>query len=123
VRGFGVEIMGASDNVIRGGLTSKFVDVDELLRVVRAEPLADPVVRPLDDGDGWQRYSTPGAPFTFRRLELDGEETLRTIHPTRPSLVLCTSGDAQSLQQGDTVYLAPGDEITVSGRAQLFVAE
>jgi mannose-6-phosphate isomerase len=123
VRGFGVEIMGASDNVIRGGLTSKFVDVDELLRVVRAQPLADPVVRALDDGDGWSHYPTPGAPFTLRRLELNGVDTIRTIRATRPSLVLCTAGDAQSLRQGDTVYLAPGDEITVSGQAQLFVAE
>ena len=39
-----IELMGASDNVVRGGLTVKQVDVDELLRVFDTTPLADPVV-------------------------------------------------------------------------------
>ena len=43
LRGCGVEIMAASDNVLRGGLTPKHVDVDELLRVLRFEVLDDPV--------------------------------------------------------------------------------
>ena len=45
LRGTGVEIMAASDNVLRGGLTSKYVDVPELLRLLRYEPLRDPVRR------------------------------------------------------------------------------
>ena len=36
--GGGVEIMAASDNVLRGGLTPKHIDVDELLHVLRFEP-------------------------------------------------------------------------------------
>ena len=39
LHGSGVELMGASDNVVRGGLTVKPVDVDELLRVVDPTPL------------------------------------------------------------------------------------
>ena len=49
LRGAGVEIMAASDNVLRGGLTPKRVDVDELLRVLRFEVLDDPVL-PADRG-------------------------------------------------------------------------
>ena len=33
--GVGIELMANSDNVLRGGLTSKHIDVDELLRVTR----------------------------------------------------------------------------------------
>ena len=47
--------MGASDNVVRGGLTDKPVDVDLLLTTVDATPLADPVLRAAD------RYELPGA--------------------------------------------------------------
>ncbi len=43
LHGVGIELMGASDNVIRGGLTVKPVDVDELLHVVDPTPLADPL--------------------------------------------------------------------------------
>ncbi len=52
VSGVGVEVMAASDNVVRGGFTSKPVDVDELLRLLRYEVLADPVVRPDDRHTG-----------------------------------------------------------------------
>ena len=54
LRGAGVEIMAASDNVLRGGLTPKHVDVAELLRVLRFEVLADPVraARPVAPGCG-----------------------------------------------------------------------
>ena len=44
--GLGVEIMANSDNVIRGGMTSKHVDVDVLTRLVDTDPLSDPVIRP-----------------------------------------------------------------------------
>ena len=42
--GAGIELMGASDNVVRGGLTTKPVDVADLLTIVDAEPLDDPVM-------------------------------------------------------------------------------
>ena len=69
LRGTGVEIMAASDNVLRGGLTPKRVDVDELLRVLRFEVLDDPVVPPLDGrpgrghlaGAGGRLRAAPGA--------------------------------------------------------------
>ena len=51
--GFGVEIMAASDNVLRGGLTPKHVDVPELLRVLRFEPLSDPVRQPVAVSPAW----------------------------------------------------------------------
>ena len=44
--GAGIELMGASDNAVRGGLTQKPVDVDDLLAVVDPTPLADPVLPP-----------------------------------------------------------------------------
>ena len=46
LRGAGIELMGASDNVVRGGLTVKQVDVDELLGVVDPTPLAEPCCPP-----------------------------------------------------------------------------
>ena len=42
LRGAGIELMGASDNVVRGGLTVKPVDVDELLRILDPTPLPGP---------------------------------------------------------------------------------
>src|SRR6185436_10757461 len=59
LRGVGVEIMAASDNVLRGGLTPKLVDVEELLRVLRFEVLDEPVTRAEDLGNGLTAYPVP----------------------------------------------------------------
>src|SRR5262249_28273231 len=47
LRGMAVEIMANSDNVLRGGLTPKHVDVPELLRVLDFEPVRDPIITPI----------------------------------------------------------------------------
>ena len=66
LHGAGIELMRASDNVVRGGLTNKTVDVDELLRVVDPTPLAQPVMAESTAGS---RYPLPEAGCTLVRLE------------------------------------------------------
>lgn len=65
--GLGIELMGPSDNVLRGGLTQKHVDVDELLAVVDTTPLVDPRLAAIEL-DGAMAYRPP-APFELRRIE------------------------------------------------------
>ena len=121
VRGFGVEIMEASDNVVRGGLTPKHVDIEELLRVLDYTPLLDPVVRPVEATPGCWRYDTPGAPFDFWRFEIDGE--LAHTATTR-ELLLCTAGSAGVIRQGESMYLEAGEPVRLHGQATVFrVAE
>ncbi len=93
LHGAGIELMGASDNVVRGGLTVKPVDVEELLRVVDPTPLPDPV---LADG---RRLELPAAGVALVRLDV-GETHAATIHELGIDL------------DGTTFYLAPGDELT-----------
>ena len=61
LRGAGIELMGASDNVVRGGLTSKEVDVDLLLATVDPTPLDDPVLAPA------ARFELPAAGVALER--------------------------------------------------------
>jgi len=92
LHGAGIELMGASDNVVRGGLTVKTVDVDELLRVFDPTPLPDPV---LPAGD---RFDLPAAGVS-----------LLCLHPgERHSAV----GHELSIDMdGRTRYAAPGEEL------------
>ena len=71
--GVGVEIMANSDNVLRGGLTPKHIDVPELLRVLNFTP-ADPAeLSPTFRTVGAERiYLTPAPEFRLSRIELDG---------------------------------------------------
>src|SRR6478735_2291672 len=75
LRGFGVEVMANSDNVVRGGLTVKHIDVDELLTVLDFEPLPEPRVPRTEVEPGRWRYETPSAPFTMSQIRLGDART------------------------------------------------
>jgi mannose-6-phosphate isomerase len=119
--GTGIEVMGSSDNVVRCGLTNKHVDVNELLATVVPRPLPNPIVHATpvaktEAGRLW-KYVTPDAPFTLWVHQIDGTETLRAR--TR-ELTLCGVGATNLLHRGEACYLAPGEEITLNGKATLF---
>ncbi|GAC47600.1 mannose-6-phosphate isomerase, class I [Gordonia aichiensis] len=71
--GTGVEIMANSDNVLRGGLTPKHIDVPELLRVLDFTPVDVDDLRPRVQTVGAERiYLTPAPEFRLSRVELEG---------------------------------------------------
>ncbi len=116
LRGTAVEVMGASDNVVRGGLTAKHVDVVELLRTLDYSPLADPRCRPLRVSPTTVRFPTPGAPFVLHGHHADG---VLDIEASTRELVLCAAGSTRELRTGEVAYLAPGDRLALHGTATL----
>ncbi|MEM9615828.1 MAG: mannose-6-phosphate isomerase, class I [Actinomycetota bacterium] len=88
LRGVGVELMANSDNVIRGGLTVKHIDVDELLAVVDTNPMTAPVQTAVD---GVHRFDTPVPEFALERVTGTEIEAV----PTGPEIVLVTAGEAR----------------------------
>jgi mannose-6-phosphate isomerase len=131
--GAGVELMANSDNVLRGGLTSKHVDVAELLRVLDFRPVTPPVLRGTAD-DGWVRYDTDAAEFLLRRLSGDATTGEVAVPDSGPRILLCTAGSArvrgdaaaQELGRGQALWLGASDTgVTVAPReagTQLFLA-
>jgi mannose-6-phosphate isomerase len=134
LRGLGVEIMANSDNVLRGGLTPKHVDVPELLRVLDFEPIDLPVVLAEPVGDGSVRYRTPAPEFALRRFDLTAGSAQVPLTAAGPGIVLCTSGSVRLLQDGAQLVLERGAAAWISasdndiraqavdGNAQLFCA-
>lgn len=92
LRGAGIELMGASDNVVRGGLTVKHVDVNLLLEIVDPTPLADPVLATSDV------YELPAAGVALRRLTAGNEHTA-----TSHELTIDVAGRSWHLTPGDTL--------------------
>lgn len=115
--GVGVEVMGASDNVIRGGLTDKAVDVDELLSIVRYDTLDDPVLSPVEVRAGQWRYPTPNAPFELWRFDVIASMSRTAIGR---ELLVCTAGDSGVLHRGEAAYLAPSESIELEGPSTVF---
>lgn len=118
LHGMGLEVMGASDNVIRGGLTPKHVDVDELLDITDFRPLVGPLVslRPMRPCS-WL-YETPGAPFRVQRHDIDG--IWRHTSEGR-EIVVCTDGDLGALARGGVAYLRPDEEVVLPSTAPAVV--
>ncbi|MGJ9373662.1 mannose-6-phosphate isomerase, class I [Nesterenkonia sp. CF4.4] len=91
LHGVGVELMGNSDNVLRGGLTGKHLDVDELLSVTDCEVLPVPHCPVQQSGSTPHRirYEAPFKDFTLERIEFPGETVL---DQPGHGIVLCTAG-------------------------------
>jgi mannose-6-phosphate isomerase len=126
LRGTGVEIMAASDNVLRGGLTPKHVDVPELLNVLRFEVLDDPVTRPVALSPGVVTWTTPVDDFVLHRVGPQGDAV--TLPGTGPRIVLCLTGEvtvddgagAVALTGGQAAFGAAGRTATVSGTGEVY---
>lgn len=108
LEGVGIEIMASSDNVLRGGLTRKHVDVPELMRVL---DFADGPVHPLrarsidPDEEAWE---TPAAEFRLSRVHVGPRGLAREVRG--PEILLCEKG-AVTVRPGDgtaPVTLAAG---------------
>src|SRR4028118_1869815 len=70
LRGAGVEVMACSDNVLRGGLTRKHVDLAALIEVLDFTDGRIPVLHPVL-GPGGLRYPVPVEDFDLTRVQLD----------------------------------------------------
>jgi mannose-6-phosphate isomerase len=120
LHGLGVEIMASSDNVVRGGLTSKHVDVDELLRVLDPTPLPDPVVHPVELEPGY--FSYPAATTAFRLFRLELRDGAMRHRADGREIVLCTSGSLGPIEAGDAVVLSDAETLELAGTGTAFVA-
>ncbi|GGK86060.1 mannose-6-phosphate isomerase, class I [Mangrovihabitans endophyticus] len=109
LRGAGVEIMAASDNVLRGGLTPKRVDVGELLRVLRFTVLDDPLLPSRAVAPGVVTWPVPVREFALFRVSLDGSGTPVEVPGAGPRIVVGTAGKATvSAGGGSPVDVTPG---------------
>jgi mannose-6-phosphate isomerase len=131
LEGLGVEIMASSDNVLRGGLTPKHIDVDELLDVLEFRPLPVPYVRPAELVEGIDVYRPDVPDFALVRVEVGGQVPETSFTVGGPAIAMCTSGEvlmsgvntSMLVGRGESLFVTP-DEATVvfSGLGVVFLA-
>jgi mannose-6-phosphate isomerase len=111
--GLGVEVMANSDNVVRAGLTTKRIDLDELRRLLHVEPEPVRPEAPVPaDGAGEACFPTPAPEFLLSRFE--GDALAAAVAGGGPEILLCTAGRVTvSGPDPDPVPLAPGDSVFV----------
>lgn len=109
LRGVGIEIMAASDNVLRGGLTPKHVDVEELLRLLRYEVLDEPVLRGHDVAPGIVGWAAPVDEFSLLKATATVRGEAVTVPATGPRILLCVAGPARCRAGDSTIVLSTGE--------------
>ena len=119
LRGVGIEIMASSDNVLRGGLTPKHVDIGELLRVIDFDAEAPAVLSASKVGPFEWAYDTPAAEFRLSRLELTAGASV-TIRTTGPEILLVTRGSVTGTSAEATALLGAGDSAFVPAVASSY---
>ncbi len=129
LHGLGFEVMAASDNVIRGGLTPKHIDVDELLKIVNFSELPVPFVRTHEIGRGAMSYPVTVEDFTVTSYDLAGESRYQ-FRITNEAIMVCASGSVsvvcgsqkRDLVAGHCVYTNNVTDIyELSGNGQVFI--
>jgi len=111
LRGTGVELLANSDNVLRAGLTSKHIDVPELLKIT--DPAAEvPVITGRAIGHGVTEYDTPVPEFRLYAADLTADET--GLPGEGPRVVLVLEGTATLGAHGGTVKAGNGESVFVA---------
>lgn len=131
LRGLGVELMGPSDNVLRGGLTPKHVDVPELLSVLDFTDGPAPYLAPGHPSEHVAVYrpatvpSGAGVPFDLKLI--DGDASIRTGSPAigvvlDGAFVLRRGGDEHRVARGESVLVPEAGELSITGTGRLYLA-
>jgi mannose-6-phosphate isomerase len=94
LEGLGIELMANSDNVLRGGLTAKHVDISELLRVLKFEDRDVTLLNPVKPVANELIYPTPAAEFVLSAITLNRGTTYQSPKNRSVEILICTRGKA-----------------------------
>jgi len=109
LEGVNVELMANSDNVLRGGLTPKNVDVVELMRVLRFDEGKPEIIRGRDAGNGETVFPTPAAEFELSRIQCGKAREFHSGARSGPDILIVLDGEIIATANGDKLQLKTGE--------------
>ncbi|PKN73043.1 MAG: mannose-6-phosphate isomerase, class I [Candidatus Cloacimonetes bacterium HGW-Cloacimonetes-3] len=125
LNGAGLELMANSDNVIRGGLSPKHIDLERLFAISSFQPYIVGWVQVQKHDDSSYVYITPAKEFSFSLIELKGEYLLPSVN--KPRIMLCLHGtfncnDDMILSMGEAIFCDASEAMHIKGKALVAVA-
>jgi len=127
LEGLGIELMASSDNVLRGGLTPKHVDVPELLSVLDFRPLPAPYLAAEEPEPGVRVFRPDVPDFVLTVVDPAAAARGVEVRLDGPAIVLCTAGGVEleggpAIGRGDAVYVDGETWLGMRGDGTVFVA-
>jgi len=126
LHGLGIEVMAASDNVLRGGLTTKHIDVPELMNVLDCRELDEPRLIAMES-NGVRTFDPGLDDFILTEITADDDVSIAI---TGPAIAIAVEGnpvlytdDEFALARGGSVFIGAGETLhRISGHGRIFVA-
>ncbi len=119
LHGTGIEVLGGSDNVIRGGLTPKHVSAVELRAILHVDAAPPALVAAVASTEGGQTWPTQQPEFELRRQQITA---MTRLAPSGPAVLLCLEGELEIGDRDGSVTLGPGESAFAFAGADLAVA-
>lgn len=117
-----IECMANSDNVIRGGLTTKFVDVKNLLKVLSFESGGVDLITPKKSGSKTE-YNSDAEEFKVVRIEVTENNKVKINPNSRLSIFLLIEGTAELKWKKSNMTLTKGESIFIPADMKSFFIE
>ena len=124
--GFGIELMNNSDNVVRGGLTNKYIDIEEFNKIVNQNQFIPKIITP-DDSLSVFNYPIPTDEFSLTLIRKKGKNKL-PICLEDMAICIVTDGvlkiEGKKYKKGESFFIPKENkkQITLKGNFTLFAA-
>ncbi|MFH1102666.1 MAG: mannose-6-phosphate isomerase, class I [Pseudomonadota bacterium] len=115
LKGTGIEVMANSDNVVRGGLTSKHVDVQELFEVIRFDEADVQILKAVPISGNESQFVTPAEEFALSVIVVNRHAPYLSAPNRSIEILFCTHGSGAIKTAGDNseIQLQKGVSVVV----------
>ena len=120
LRGQNVELMACSDNVIRGGLTPKYVDIAELLKIVDCREITPQIISAAPQNQSEFTYKTPVKDFALAQIRIEPQQHTE-LNLQSAGILLVMQGELKiqekstvlTLKQGESAFITADSNVEI----------
>jgi mannose-6-phosphate isomerase len=122
LEGLGLELMANSDNVLRGGLTPKYVDVSELLKVLNFNARPVQILEAVSKNKNEQVYASEADEFVLSVVSTSVGNPYRSSETRKVEILLCTEGMASFKNNGtqEIINIKKGDSVIIPAAVRCY---
>lgn len=121
--GLGMELMASSDNVLRGGLTPKYIDRDELKSILNFSGADPQVINPFSGQGNISVYSTPSGEFELSRIILNRNSSYEIAFDNEVQILFIAEGRVSFSADSSTLSAVKGESVFIPHNAGKWLAE
>ncbi len=109
LEGVNVELMANSDNVLRGGLTPKYIDVPELLSNLKFEPVTPKILSGAMVSETERVYKSPAADFEVSCIQVTGNQSYQSSQDHAIDIAIVLKGEVEVVAATTNLTLRKGE--------------